>query len=177
MKLSTLKRVCVMFTVNHILCGTRFFGAKRHLLRWIGYEIGANTKIVAPLFCTAALRIGADCWIGRGLTVHGNGTVEIGDRCDIAPDVTFLTGGHEIGGAGRRAGRGEKYHITVGSGTWIGARSTILGDTRIGQGCVVAACACVTKHTADHLLVGGVPAVTIRELEHASSRVFEEQNN
>lgn len=41
-------------------------------------------------FCTGTLCIGANCWIGRNLTVHGNGSVIIGDNCDIAPDVTFL---------------------------------------------------------------------------------------
>lgn len=166
-----------MFAVNHIFCGTRFFGIKHRLLRWIGWEIGSNTKIVAPLYNTGKLRIGDDCWIGRGLTVHGNGTVTIGDRCDIAPDVTFLTGGHRIGDARRRAGDGERYSISVGSGTWIGARTTILGNTHIGQGCVIAACACVTKNVADHQLAGGVPARAIRELDHASSSVCEEQNN
>lgn len=177
MKISSFRRLSVVFVVNHILCGTRFFGIKRCLLRWIGYEIGSNTKIVGPLFNTGILRIGADCWIGRGLTVHGNGTVYIGDKCDIAPNVTFLTGGHRIGGADRRAGSGERYCISVGSGTWIGARATILGNTQIGQSCVVAACACVAKNVADHQLVGGVPAKVIRELEHAVSSICEEQNN
>lgn len=174
MKMTALRRICVMFAVNHIFCGTRFFEIKRRLLRWIGYEIGSNTKIVGPLFNTGTLRIGADCWIGRGLTVHGNGMVCIGDRCDIAPDVTFLTGGHSIGGENRRASRGENCRITVGSGTWIGARATILGNTQIGQGCVIAACACVTKDVADHHLAGGVPARTIWELDHASSSICEE---
>ena len=174
MKIKTIKRIGVMFAVNHILCGTRFYGAKRRLLRWIGHEIGSNTRIVGPLFSTGTLRIGADCWIGRGLTVHGNGTVTIGDCCDIAPDVTFLTGGHEIGGADRRAGRGEIYHIKVGSGTWIGSHATILGCTRIGRSCVIAVCACVTKDVADHHLAGGVPARIIRELDHASASICEE---
>lgn len=102
--------------VNHVLTGTRFFPAKRNLLRSIGYEIGENTKIVGPIHNTGTLRIGANCWIGCNLTVHGNGIVTIGDNCDIAPDVTFLTGGHQMGDHNRRAGKGESYHITVGSG-------------------------------------------------------------
>lgn len=177
MKMTTLRRIPVMFAVNHILCGTRFFGIKRRLLRWVGYEIGSGTKIVGPLFNTGTLRIGADCWIGRGLTVHGNGTVTIGDRCDIGPDVTILTGGHKIGGEDRRAGPGERYDIFVGNGTWIGARSTILGNTRIGAGCVIAACACVTKDVEEHHLVGGVPARVIRELDHGPAILSEKQNN
>lgn len=166
MKLKTLKRRAVLRLVNGILAGTHFFAAKRRLLRSIGYEIGAGTRIVGPLFCTGTLKIGADCWVGRGLTVHGNGLVCIGDRCDLAPDVTFLTGGHRIGGPERRAGQGETYRITVGDGVWIGARSTVLRSVTLGSGCVIGACACVVRDIPPHTLAGGVPAAVIRELAH-----------
>ena len=164
MKLKTIKRLAVMHLVNGILAGTHFFPAKRRLLRSIGYKIGERTRVVGPLFCTGTLSIGADCWIGRGLTVHGNGWVRIGDNCDIAPDVTFLTGGHRIGGPERRAGKGEAYRITVGDGSWIGARSTIVRSVDLGSGCVIGACACVTRDIPAHTLAGGVPAAVLREL-------------
>lgn len=164
MKLKSLKRKMSIYAVNHILDGTRCFSAKRRLLRSAGYQIGENTKIVGPIFCTGTLCIGANCWIGRNLTVHGNGTVIIGDNCDVAPDVTFLTGGHIVGTTERRAGEGESYKIAVGNGTWIGSRSTILGNTTIGDGCVVAACACVVGDVEKNVLTGGVPAKKIRDL-------------
>lgn len=157
-----------MFVVNHILAGPYLFGLKRRLLRSVGYEIGDNTKVVGPLFCTATLRIGDNCWIGRELTVNGNGTVEIGDCCDIAPSVMFLTGGHQIGTPYRRAGAGESYSISVGAGTWIGARATIAGEVTVGKGVVIGACACVVSDVPDHTLTGGVPAKVIRELSDES---------
>ena len=91
----------------------------------------------------------------------------IGDNCDVAPDVTFLTGGHRIGGHDRRAGLGERYQITIGSGVWLGARSTCCGEISVGDGSVVAACACVVGDVPEDVLVGGVPAGVIRELPHA----------
>lgn len=174
MKLLSLKRHLAMFCVNHVFAGTRFFGIKRKLLRAAGYEIGSGAKIVGPLVCTGVLKIGTDCWIGRDLTVHGNGTVEIGDNCDLAPGVMFLTGGHAIGGPERRAGSGETYIIRVGSGSWIGARATVVRDVRIGEGCVIAACACVVSNIGDHTLAGGVPARVIRELRDGSQEISEE---
>ena len=84
MKLRSIKKRIVLHMVNHTLAGTRFFAAKRRLLRSIGYEIGDNTKIVGPIHNTGTLCIGADCWVGCNLTVSGNGTVTIGDNCDIA---------------------------------------------------------------------------------------------
>ena len=166
MKLSTAKRICVMFCVNHILAGTFAFPLKRKLLRSVGFEIGEGTRIAGPLFCTGTLKIGKDCWIGRDLRVEGNGSVEIGDRCDIAPSVMFLTGGHAIGDASRRAGKGEHYRICVGDGVWIGARATLARNITVGNSSVVAACAYVGKDVPRDSLVGGVPARVIRELDN-----------
>ena len=174
MKRRSIKKRLVLHMVNHTLAGTRFFAAKRHLLRSIGYEIGDNTKIVGPIHNTGTLCIGADCWVGCNLTVSGNGTVTISDNCDIAPDVTFLTGGHQIGGPERRAGTGEKYAITVGRGVWIGARAAVLGNTCIGDGSVVAACACVVKDVPANTLAAGVPAKVIKEFKDLVSDAQEE---
>ena len=164
MKLKTAKRIIAAFLLNHLFTGTDSFELKNKLLRFGGFEIGEGSRVVGPLFCTGFLSVGEGCWIGRNLTVHGNGRVFIGDNCDVAPDVTFLTGGHEIGGPDRRAGKGETYNITVGDGAWIGARSTIGRNVCIGSGSVVAACSCVMNDVPDNVLVGGVPAKVIKEL-------------
>ena len=39
MKLKTIKKRIVIYLVNHVLAGTRFFLAKSNLLRSIGYEL------------------------------------------------------------------------------------------------------------------------------------------
>ena len=52
MKLRSIKKRIVLHMVNHTLAGTRFFAAKRRLLRSIGYEIADNTKIVGPIHNT-----------------------------------------------------------------------------------------------------------------------------
>ena len=83
--------------------------------------------------------------------------------------MTFLTGGHEIGESYRRAGKGQVYEIKVGSGTWIGGRSTIGRSVTIGRGCVIAACACVMCDIEDNKFVGGVPAKEIRNLNAEES--------
>jgi len=155
-----------MFLVNHVLVGTRpyFFEPKRKMLNSIGHSIGKGTKVVGPIECYSKLEIGQDCWIGKNLKVNGNGTVKIGNRCDIAPEVTFQTGGHEIGSRERRAGNGLICNQVVGNGVWIGGRSTIIGDVTISDGSVVAGCACVVKDVEENTLVGGVPAKPIRKL-------------
>ena len=162
-----VKRKLNMALVNHVFVGTRpcFFEIKRKLLNSVGYSIGKDTKIVGPIECYGKLEIGEKCWIGKNLRINGNGSVTIGDNCDLGPEITFQTGGHKIGNPVRRAGDGETFQQIVGSGTWVGGRSTICNNTVIGKSCVVAGCACVIHDIPDNTLAGGVPAKVIRRLE------------
>ena len=165
--LNGIHRSINLFLVNHIFVGTKQFSCrmKRVLLNRIGCSIGEGTTVVGPIECKGRIIIGKNCWIGKNCRINGNGTVVIGDNCDLGPEVTFQTGGHAISDKNRRAGKGESYYQVVGSGTWIGGRSTICNDTKIGEGCIVAGCACVVKDVEENTLVGGVPAKLIRKLE------------
>ena len=129
---------------------------------------------MGPLYCSGSLAIGADCWIGRGFSVHGNGSVEIGDRCDLGPEVAILTGGHEISGRERRAGKGLSYNVRIGNGVWIGARATLYNNIKIGDSAVIAACACVRENVENDTMAGGVPAKPIMELSHEDTRLSAE---
>lgn len=82
------------------------YDKKLVIMRKMGHIIGNGTKIVGPVYCTGNLIIGENCWVGENLLVNGNGTVKIGENCDLAPEVAFQTGGHEIGSSERRAGKG-----------------------------------------------------------------------
>lgn len=161
-----LFRSFCFFLVNYVFIGTRpcFFYIKTYILRLAGYNIGKNTKIVGAIRVYGNITIGDNCWINRDLVVHGNGNVIIGDNCDIAPGVTFLTGGHSIGLGDRRAGQGEKYLIVVKNGCWIGAHSTILGNVTINSKTIVAACSCVIKDCPCNVMVAGVPAKIKKKL-------------
>lgn len=159
------KKRIVTWLVNNVLAGTSSYEKKRKLLNSIGYEIGEGTKIVGPIECTGVLKIGKNCWIGKNFKVNGNGTVTIGDNCDIGPEVTFQTGGHYIGDTTRRAGLGFNCDQTVGNGVWIGGRVTIINKVTINDSSIVAGCACVVKDVEKSTIVGGVPAKVIRSLE------------
>ena len=160
-----LKRRFAFHRVNKTFAGTKKWEQKRKVLNSIGHDLGKGTKVVAPIVLQGILHTGSDCYLNRGFSLYGLGEVFIGDNCDIAPDVTFLTGSHIIGDETRRAGDGTTKNITVGNGTWICARSTIVGGVKIGNGVVVAAGAVVTKDVPDNVLVGGVPAKIIRKFD------------
>lgn len=165
------RKLC-FFLINRIFTGTASFSCcvKRRLLRMIGCPVGKGTTIVSPIMVFGTIDVGENCWINRGFVVHGNGNVSIGNNCDFGPNVSVLTGGHQIGDSRRRAGLGETYDIVIGDGVWVGANSTILGNTIIEAGCVIAACSCVTQNVPRDCLYGGVPAKLIRSLNHDDSR-------
>ncbi|WP_413452259.1 acyltransferase [Georgenia phoenicis] len=137
--------------------------------RWLLYRaLGAN---VAPSRIQPTVWVGnRNLTIGRGTSVNYRvrfntaGSITIGARCDIAMDVLFVTQSHELGPAGRRAGRTTARPIVVGDGVWIGARALVLPGVTIGDGCVIAAGAVVSADCAPHGLYAGVPARRVRDL-------------
>lgn len=160
-------RIIVIPFINIFLCGNHFWTLKRLLLRFVCVKVGRQTKIVGPIsigIC-ADLIIGDNTWVGKDLFVYGNSSVYIGSNCDIAPNVSFATGSHEIGGLDRRAGTGYCEPIKIGNGTWIGLRSIVLAGVNIGNGVIVGAGAVVTKSFNDNVMIAGVPAIVKKELD------------
>ncbi len=150
--------------VNHFFCGTHSYALKRKLLNsCFGIHIGKGTKIVCPFTAgnCSSITVGVNCWVGAGCRVYGDGRVTVGDNCDLAPDVAFITGSHEIGSADRRAGKGVLFDITVEDGCWLGARCSVIGNTIVHYASVVGASALVNKSVEANGIVAGVPAKSI----------------
>ena len=171
-RMKRIKRACTIYLINTFLSGTHFYSIKRSLLNSIGIPCGKDTRVVGPMFLgnVSQVSFGDGVWVGREFKVYGNGSVSIGNNIDIAPDVAFVTGSHEIGDSRRRAGEGLSYQIAVRDGCWIGARSTILGNTTVREGCVIAAGAMVHRSTDADSLYGGVPAKLIRRLDQQENK-------
>ena len=55
--------------------------------------------------------------------------------------------------------------IKIGNGVWIGAHATILSGVTVGNGSVIAAGAVVTKDVPERVVVAGVPAKIIKNIE------------
>ena len=54
--------------------------------------------------------------------------------------------------------------IKIGSNCWIGSKVTVLDGVTVGNGCVIAAGAVLTKSFPDHVVIGGVPAKILKEI-------------
>ena len=92
--------------------------------------------------------------IGRGILLdHGTGVV-IGETAVVGDRVSILQG-VTLGGTGKETG---DRHPKIGEGVLIGAHATILGNTTVGEGAMIAAGSLVLKPVAAHTMVAGAPA-------------------
>ena len=106
------------------------------------------------------VKIGEKTIIGENALIDGRMGVDIGDNCAISGELRLFTLQHDIEspGFGSRGGK-----VTIGNRVYIGYRATILPGVHIGDGAVIAAGAVVTKDVDPWTVVGGVPAMKIRE--------------
>ena len=102
--------------------------------------------------------------IGIHCTVIG--PVCIGSHVNLAQGITVTALNHNFGDAARRIDEQgvSTKPVVIGDDVWIGANAVILPGVAIGNHCVIAAGAVVTKDVPDYTLAGGVPAKTIKDL-------------
>jgi maltose O-acetyltransferase len=151
-----------------ILPPSRLFLLRRICLKLSRVDIGHNVSVCGRgwIYGRGRLRIGNETWLSPGVIFHTHldAPIFIGSNCDIGPTVEFITGGHIIGTASRRAGTGTAKPIVINDGCWIGAGSRILGGVNIGTGSVVAAGSVVTSDVPANVLVAGIPAIFKKNL-------------
>ncbi|WP_448003869.1 acyltransferase [Agromyces bauzanensis] len=126
-------------------------------------RIGDRTTIYRGGELLGPITIGDDVFINRDAYIRPHCT--IGDRVNIGPFVRLISDTHDIAGHSKRAGAVRHEPIIIGDGTWIGAGAIIVGGVTIGSGAIIAAGAVVSTDVPDDVLVGGVPARVIRQLD------------
>ena len=153
-------RLFIANKLMRLLPPSRGFALKRALLRFAGAQIGSNVRIVssAEFYCSGVLSIGDNSWIGHQcLIAGGEAEIRIGKNVNIAPRVTLVNGSHKIDFEGpMAAGEGYSAPIIVADGAWLGAASTILGGTHVGENAVVAAGAVAKGEIAPKTIFKGL---------------------
>lgn len=92
--------------------------------------------------------------------------ITIGDNAKVGPNVQFLTAGHPINPIARTfGGKGISKPIRVGDNAWFGGGSIILPGVNLGDNVVVAAGAVVTKSFGSNVVLAGVPAKVIENID------------
>ena len=102
-------------------------------------HVGLHPGVDLHCGAGAVLTVGNDTFINRNSRVSAAREVRIGSGCMISWDV-IVTDGNGFAGAPPQ----EAAPVLIGDRVWIGARCVILGGTRLGAGCMVAA-GCVVQ--------------------------------
>lgn len=140
---------------------------KQEAIRALLGSVGRNPNILPGFICDNGKNIhaGDNLIINYNVTILDVDEVRLGDYCMIGPGVLIATVNHPMTPSGRRKHLSLIRPVTIGDDVWIGGHAVILPGVRIGNNCIVAAGAVVTKDVPDNTLVGGVPAKVIRRLE------------
>jgi UDP-2-acetamido-3-amino-2,3-dideoxy-glucuronate N-acetyltransferase len=132
-------------------------------------DLGAGTRVWRQVHIRAGARIGVDCNIGANVFIDAG--VHVGDRVKIQNNVSVYAGVAVeadvfIGPAAvftndrtpRSTGPWAVTETPVRAGASIGANATVVCGNELGEHCLVAAGAVVTKPVLPHQLVMGSPA-------------------
>ncbi len=105
----------------------------------------------------------------NGMSIRGQGTVEIGDNFHSGVDCVILTSNHNYEGT-RIPYDSEMIckKVVIGDNVWIGDHVMILGGVTLGEGCIIQAGAVVSKDVPACGIAGGNPAKVFkyRDQEH-----------
>jgi acetyltransferase-like isoleucine patch superfamily enzyme len=143
-----------------------------------GIEIGAQT-LIGPYVSLAAgmpgdapagphdrpvVVIGDRCSIGRGTSIVGLRSIEIGDDVAIGPNVYITDHNHTYADvtvpiAGQWPAQDT---VRIGAGSWLGTGVIVLPGSDIGCHVAVAAGSVVRGPVPDRCVVAGAPARVVR---------------
>ena len=122
--------------------------------------------------------LGADASVWYGAVIRADvETVEIGPRTNIQDGAVLHAdpGAPTVIGPDVTVGHGAIVHgATIGEGTLVGMRATVLNRARVGRFCLIGAHALVTEgmDIPDYSMVLGTPAKIVRQLDPAQAEAM-----
>ena len=96
----------------------------------------------------------------NGLTIKGNGNVNISSYVHTGTQLLILTSNHNYKNAKFLPydNEYENKDVYIGRAVWIGDRVIILGGVSIGEGAIIQAGSVVTSNIPELAIAGGSPA-------------------
>ena len=160
----------------------------------IGEKTKLHDNVKIDALSSDGVSIGKNCVIGANSSIECTGSlsalgkgVKIGDRTTFGSNCYFGAAGGISVGDDVMAGQYIRFHsenhnysdmdklireqgvthqgIKIGNNCWIGAGVVFLDGAEVGNGCVVAANAVVTKKFPDNVVIGGIPAKILKMRE------------
>ncbi|MDT3443501.1 MULTISPECIES: DapH/DapD/GlmU-related protein [unclassified Pseudofrankia] len=107
----------------------------------------------------AGAHIGERCYLWAGDDL---GQIDIGEKALFGPEV-FITASNYMIKPGTPVMDQPKIEkdVRIGRDVWLGARTVVLAGVTVGDGCIIAAGAVITRSVPPNSIVAGVPARVI----------------
>ncbi|WKZ93749.1 acyltransferase [Chimaeribacter arupi] len=149
-----------------------FVGPDNVLTLKPGVSVGKGSVItcsdeMAKKGVRSRIVVGEDTAINEYNNIRASGgEIIIGKKCIISQYVSMIASNHEINTTEYMKDAlwdNVKTSVTIGDDVWIGAGAVILPGVRVGNGCVIASGAVVTKNVPDFSIVAGVPAKVVSQ--------------
>jgi maltose O-acetyltransferase len=131
-----------------------------YLISGVKMPWDSTIHIGANFFNPSNISIGHDTIIGDHCFMDGRAPLKIGNHVGIASQVLIYNDEHDINSPDYGNSFGP---VEIGDYVFIGPRTIILPNVKIGKGAVVAAGAIVTKDIPEKEIWGGVPAKKISD--------------
>lgn len=143
-----------------------FFRIRGFLSRPFFGSCGPNLSLGRNItfYNASQIHFGKNDYVALGCVFLALGDVIVEDEVMFAPYVVVSPTNHTKYMGSYRFGPVNNEPIRIGSGSWIGANSSILAGAIIGKGCVIGSNAAVTRGSiSDNSFAAGVPARVIRQ--------------
>jgi acetyltransferase-like isoleucine patch superfamily enzyme len=129
--------------------------------------------LVTPFYCDYGTNVILEnnVFINLNCYFMDGAEISIGSHTFIGPSCGFYTAAHPMTYAYRNQGYEKALPIFVGKNCWFGAGVMVLPGVHIGDGCVIAAGAVVTKDIPENSLAAGVPARIIRHIDQTAEEL------
>jgi len=139
------------------------------ILKQNGGEIGQDCDIETGLTfhnCKdySNLIIGDNCHIGKNCFFDLRDKIEIKNNVVISMECSFVTHIDMSKSDIRKLFPATSKPILINSNCYIGAKTTVLMGTELGQHAFIMASSLVNKNVAPYTMVGGVPAKVIKKI-------------
>lgn len=142
---------------------------KKYWYKKLGMILDENARIYGDLKVVGSysnIVLNKNAEITTSCFLLAKDKIIIGENSTLAYQVTVLTSAYPNGPYNKLAKIYPRLEapVVIGENSWIGARALILPGITIGNFCVVAAGAVVTKDVPDYTVVAGVPAKEVKKL-------------
>ncbi|MEL6799219.1 MAG: sugar O-acetyltransferase [Pseudomonadota bacterium] len=128
-------------------------------------QVGDEVYIEAPFHCAYGfnIAIGDGVYINAGCTILDSGSVTIGARTLLGPNVQIYCAEHHKKAVLRAAGQEIARPVNIGSDVWIGGGAVILPGVSVGNRAIIGAGSVITRNVTSGDIVVGNPGCPIQQ--------------